>query len=66
MRISKVLKCNSNFLVMLLIQAVTTDLPVLTFPTFLPPDVELLREPVAREMAARIQHVPVQVREHTF
>lgn len=51
---------------MLLIQAVTTDLPVLTFPTFLPPDVELLREPVAREMAARIQHVPVQVREHTF
>jgi hypothetical protein len=39
----------------------STELPALKFPAFLPPDVALLREPVAREMAARIQHVPVQV-----
>lgn len=38
----------------------STELPALKFPAFLPPDVALLREPVAREMAARIQHVPVQ------
>ncbi|KAG0600539.1 hypothetical protein M758_11G042400 [Ceratodon purpureus] len=38
----------------------SAELQTLKFPAFLPPDVELLREPVAREMAARIQHVPVQ------
>lgn len=44
-------------------QAVTSssDLPVLTFPAFLPPDVELIKETVARNLAAKIQHVPVQV-----
>jgi len=49
--------------VIISLQAVTssTDLPALKFPAFLPPDVEFLREPVARDMAAKIQLVPVQV-----
>ena len=46
----------------IVLQAVnSTELSTLKFPAFLPPDVKLLREPVAREMAARMQHVPVQV-----
>ena len=39
----------------------TAEVAPVTFPAFLPRDVELLREPVARNMAARIQHLPVEV-----
>lgn len=40
--------------------AVTIDLDATTFPPFLPPEVKLLRDPVARAFAARIQRLPVQ------
>lgn len=39
----------------------TAEVASVKFPSFLPRDVELLREPVARNMAARIQHLPVEV-----
>lgn len=39
----------------------TAEVASVKFPAFLPRDVELLREPVARNMAARIQHLPVEV-----
>jgi hypothetical protein len=32
----------------------------LVFPLFLPPDVELLKDPAARNIAAKIQQLPVQ------
>lgn len=62
-RFSTKLQCWSFILVTISAQAVTSssDLPVLTFPAFLPPDVELIKETVARNLAAKIQHVPVQV-----
>ncbi|BBN17429.1 hypothetical protein MPTK1_7g14470 [Marchantia polymorpha subsp. ruderalis] len=36
------------------------DTPTKVFPAFLPPEVQFLEEPAAREMAYRMQQVPVQ------
>lgn len=41
-------------------------LPVCEFPSFLPKEVDNIKDPFARKLASRIERVPVQVRAELY